>query len=538
MRVDFRWNTYKYLPYEHSLASRELSSLMGTAPIPIPGGLSIEGQGDWQECAYRTTYFREAISANGNRVIPLQTILEASANGILQSELPDIETAPALSRQSTRYSAHGFHEYRGKFNPQVVRAIGNILGLRANGWLLDPFCGSGTSLLEALHCGWNALGLDINPLAVLIARAKLAVMKIPTAILRAHTETVKQRLLRRFDNKQFDKAFTSYEIQVLGGKDWQARLPNPDYLCAWFTESVLVQLSTILDEISRLPSEDIRLVLQILLSDILRHVSLQDPADLRIRRRKSPPVNAPAVPMFLDNMSGRLETIFKAREHLPESNTVQDTMLADVKDCVSYVQPHPFFGTACGFDAAITSPPYATALPYIDTQRLSLVLLGLVDAGSIRPAERSLIGNREISPQERLKIEQCLNANSDRLPDECWSLCCDLRQALNEGSDGFRRQNVPALIYKYLVDMARMFEQVRQLLKPGAPFALVVGPNRTWLGGQSFVIDTPHLLSLLAESKGFRAHESVGLDTYQRYDVHQANSIRSETLIVLRRVDQ
>ena len=53
------------------------------------------------------------------------------------------------------------------------------------------------------------------------------------------------------------------------------------------------------------------------------------------------------------------------------------------------------------YDAAITSPPYAMALPYIDTQRLSLVWLGLVEPGGIAGLEAELIGSRELRGKVR-----------------------------------------------------------------------------------------------------------------------------------------
>src|SRR5205814_1650952 len=77
----------------------------------------------------------------------------------------------ASGHQPTRYSAHGLHDFRGKFNPQIVRAIGNLLALDEGACVLDPFCGSGTTLLEGAHIGWNVAGVDLNPLVVLISFA-------------------------------------------------------------------------------------------------------------------------------------------------------------------------------------------------------------------------------------------------------------------------------------------------------------------------------------------------------------------------------
>jgi site-specific DNA-methyltransferase (cytosine-N4-specific) len=185
-------------------------------------------------------------------------------------------------------------------------------------------------------------------------------------------------------------------------------------------------------------------------------------------------------------------------------------------------------------DAVITSPPYATALPYIDTQRLSLCLLGLIDARSIAARDRALIGSREITASERAKLERTLHSD-DRLPSAVRRLCRKLLACSLDPASGFRRRNVPALTFRYFADMERTFQSVRDVLAPGRPFALVVGRNRTRLGGKDIVIDTPHLLSEIGSASGFRLDDLIELDTYQRFDLHSRNAIRSEWLVILRR---
>jgi site-specific DNA-methyltransferase (cytosine-N4-specific) len=530
MRLDFYWHSYKYLPYERTLAHRELATLFGQQPTPWQHGLSIASSNGWASRAVRTTYFREVVAEDGQRIVPLQAVLEASAHGGQAESLPGIPGAPVLRRQRTRYSAHGIHEYRGKFNPQMARAIGNLVGLRPGDWVLDPFCGSGTTLLEAAHIGWNAVGVDINPLGVEITRAKLAARCISPAALVTYSSRLQQRLRQLTKGLTFDVAWNNEQLRRLGGPAWGSSLPNLDYLRDWFTESVLVQLSVLLTEINSIPLPEARLIFRVMLSDILREVSLQDPDDLRIRRRKSPPENAPVMPLFLDTMTSRVDTIVQARRLLSMPVASQSAILGDIRADVALVQrAYP----RQQFDAAITSPPYVTALPYIDTQRLSLAVLGLIDAAAIRTTEKRLIGNREITEQERQRLEEALQSNADYLPQDCWRLCCSMRAAVDKSRDGFRRRNMPALTYQYCRDMARMFRQVRQLLRPNAPFVLVVGCNKTRLGGQEFLIDTPRLLTSLATQHGFRLNEALELNTYQRFDVHQANSIRSETLLIL-----
>lgn len=532
MKLNFDWHPYRYFQYERALAQRELKALFGHEALQYSGGLSIETSENWNELASRTTYFRQVVADNTDYVIPLQALLEASSNGGAKETLPGIHIAPSLRTQSTRYSAHGLHEYRGKFNPQIVRAIGNLINLEPGNWILDPFAGSGTTLLEGFHMGWNVVGIDINPLSIEIANAKIAAMNISPSELINQSRNIEQRLSKRIAKFTFDIAFTDIERQEIAGNSWWNHLPNLDYLRSWFTESVLSQVALILTEIEQIADANIRLIFRVILSSILREVSLQNPADLRIRRRKSPAENMPAIPLFIETLNAQCSSILKARRVLNDRPSTQKALLGDIRKASELIRnidpktPH--------FDAAITSPPYVSALPYIDTQRLSLAVLGLINSSEIRTTERLLIGSRELTNRERQQIEHNIMENHDDLPDECIDVCKQLLAAVDGKQDGFRRQNMPALTYQYLRDMSSAFGQINLVLRKGAAFILVVGPNKTRLGGADFIINTPQLLKSLGMKTGFTIEESIELDTYQRYDVHQSNSIRSEVMLILR----
>ena len=89
------------------------------------------------------------------------------------------------------------------------------------------------------------------------------------------------------------------------------------------------------------------------------------------------------------------------------------------------------------------------------------------------------------------------------------------------------------MVYKYFADMGVMFSNMRRVLKDGAPFVLVVGGNKTTLGGQTYTVDTPTMLARIAEQRGFAVRQIRPLDTYHRFDIHHANSIRTEKMLVL-----
>ena len=149
--------------------------------------------------------------------------------------------------------------------------------------------------------------------------------------------------------------------------------------------------------------------------------------------------------------------------------------------------------------------------------------------------DAALIGSREVLTRERRDLEYAIEHNEAELPDSAWSLCKSLLEAYDPDGDGFRRRNTPAVVYRYLAGMTRAMSLTAQCLKRGGSLALVVGPSRTSLGGTTFVIDTPALLTAIGEHVGLSLTELHDLESYSRYDVHSRNSIRTEQLVVMRR---
>ncbi len=76
------------------------------------------------------------------------------------------------TKSVNQYLTHWIYPYKGKFHPQMIRALMNIIKIQNGETLFDPFVGSGTAVLEAQILGVNAVGLDISPLCVLISKVK------------------------------------------------------------------------------------------------------------------------------------------------------------------------------------------------------------------------------------------------------------------------------------------------------------------------------------------------------------------------------
>ncbi len=160
MNVKLKMPTYKMFPYELEFLKREISALTGHAPKIELHEILIENPSPYvmDMLLKKSTYFKSLIVENKE----IQTD---------QSLIECVRTEGR--RQNTRYLSHGMHEYKGKFNPQVARSLLNIFKIKETDSLLDPFCGSGTTILEANRLGINAVGFDINPLAIFISKAKL-----------------------------------------------------------------------------------------------------------------------------------------------------------------------------------------------------------------------------------------------------------------------------------------------------------------------------------------------------------------------------
>ena len=76
------------------------------------------------------------------------------------------------TRSVNQYLTHWIYPYRGKFHPQMIRALMNIAGVTPGSVVLDPYGGSGTTALEASLLGVDSISIDLSPLCVLLTRVK------------------------------------------------------------------------------------------------------------------------------------------------------------------------------------------------------------------------------------------------------------------------------------------------------------------------------------------------------------------------------
>ena len=516
-------------PFERQLALQELRALTGGPVVPVDGDEATASTFS-VACASDSGALRSALAywhsvGDGTHGITEQlrceTTLEFARHRALGGCLPEIMRARLLARppnkRCLRYATHGLHEYRGKFFPQLVRALMNIARLPRTAVVLDPMCGSGTTLVEARLSGRHGYGLDMNPLSVFISNVKCQALTLDPAALTNARDALRDALAK------------PTAARGAPGRSLVLSRTDQDYLDRWFAPRVLSELDDIAAAIRRLPTLTLRNFYQVCLSNILRGASRQKNDDLRVRRDETDPAAGETTARFLDEAerSARTVAAFLAERGRTDlgRHAVQE---ADARLAASALP-----SLAGAVDAVITSPPYATALPYLDTDRLSLVYLGLLPREHHRTRDTLMIGNREVTTRGRAEYWKFFEANKPLLPDGTRAVIERIHRLNAGGGVGFRRLNLPALLSKYFFDMREVIRQMFALLRPGGVLFLVVGNNRTIAGGQPVEIRTADHLGAIATGLGFRLTGDMAMDMLVSRDIFRKNAVPSERIIRL-----
>jgi hypothetical protein len=186
-------------------------------------------------------------------------------------------------------------------------------------------------------------------------------------------------------------------------------------------------------------------------------------------------------------------------------------------------------------DAVVTSPPYATALPYIDTDRLSLSYLGLLSRSCHRQREAYMIGNREITDRVRKEYEDHYKECRQSFPARITSLVDRIAELNRDADVGFRRRNLPSLLFKYFLDMRTVFAGMWDITRPGAWLFIVVGNNHTIAGAERVEIPTDQLLGELGEQVGLTLERIVSMEMLVSRDIFRRNASNAESILCFRR---
>ncbi|MEM9067184.1 MAG: hypothetical protein AAGE52_01720 [Myxococcota bacterium] len=282
------------------------------------------------------------------------------------------ELAKALARSSEERDTltHGFHSYPARMHPSIAN---EILSGHEDGLVVDPFCGSGTVLVEARVAGHRALGVDLSPLAVWIAEAKTDVRSDAyrasfRALVRSIGERSEERVRSRVD----------------------ARAPIPKSELRWWGPHVLKELAGLREEILDVSDRPNRRMLGMVFSSILVKVSKQR-SDTAMREETKRIRKGLSTEFFVRKgleLADRWEALAEATGRSSPRPTIREGDALELKR---------FVPKGAKASLILASPPYGGTYDYVDHHARRYAWLDL-DA---RKLERGEIGARRHFQDER-----------------------------------------------------------------------------------------------------------------------------------------
>lgn len=370
-------------------------------------------------------------------------------------------------------ATHSIHTYPAKLLPNIPYFfINNDFFVKDNEFVLDPFSGSGTVLLEAMLSGKNSYGCDANPLARLISKVKTSTYN--TAILKDIIASLK------------------IEVQnaTVGPNDKFPDVVNIDY---WFLPNIKLQLQAILKAIKKISDDEDKDFFILCFSNCVKKVSLADSrisvpvraklnrefntlhpffdeSKLKLKKLEDLDVFQKFTEIVYDNIK-RFENKDKVISKLQFTKIISDDArkLNLKNQCV---------------DLIISSPPYAGAQKYIRACSLNLGWTELSSKDNLRALDKQNIGRENYSKSDYLNLKVTDIEDADVLLKEIYSV-------------NPLRAHIAA---NYLLEMNQAIIEASRVLKKGRYFILIAANNQVC--GREF--KTQEYLRKMAENAGLK----------------------------------
>jgi len=232
---------------------------------------------------------------------------------------------------------HNIYSYHAKFNPLVPEYFMNKY-FKKDMRILDPFCGSGTTLRVALEKDINSVGIDLSPIAILNSKVKI----------------------NNYSYEEIEKYF----IDIISNDEilYDPKFPNKEI---WFSSENLKEMSQVYSAILQVDKESYRDLFKLCFLSLLNKIS---------RRRKTWNLG-----YIADNVMPNMESKYTLKkEFIKKIQSLQNKQDLSINSAASS-EVHNMnlldYETMGEFDGVITSPPYPFAVDFIKYHRLPLYWL-------------------------------------------------------------------------------------------------------------------------------------------------------------------
>lgn len=397
-------------------------------------------------------------------------------------------------------AAHNWYRFVLSFPPHLVQDYLNKFGITQTDQLLDPFCGTGTTVVECKKLGISSFGIEANPMAWFAGSVKLDWTPNPDELLAIASRIASQTeaTLKRIPHILLTLPEESEKIILTNSIS-----PLP-------LHKTLVLLNKIKKIEEKIYSRHLLLALA---KAVVSSVSnLHFGPEVGVGKAKD---DAPVVEAWMKQISVIVNDLRYLQTLKPTSATIYQ---ADARQLLQVMQP-------ASVDAVFTSPPYPNEKDYTRTTRLESVLLGFINNKTeLRALKQGLI---------RSNTRNVYKADTDDLWVANHPQIQQIAEAIENRrielgkTSGFERMY--ARITKlYFGGMARHLAELRHVLRPGAYLGYVVGDQASYL---RIMIRTGQLLAEIAEALGY---EIVSIDLFRTRLATATREQLREEVVVLR----
>lgn len=417
---------------------------------------------------------------------------------------------------------HDWYRFVLSYPPHLVRQYISAFAVGKGGLILDPFCGTGTTLVEARKHGIASIGCDAHPFAALVSRVKTN-WSLDTNLLKHHFS----RLVRRAETLMIKHGLASLSLdaklfqaadQVRRNgytltEDEEKLLPT-GFLSNRPLQRILILRDEIEAELGRRPSE-YREFFLLSLSSVIANGAGNFAFGPEIYRTKAKP-DYDVLGHFARHTHQMIAELSKINSAIP----------CPARCEVFRADARTLDGLPDDISAVITSPPYPNEKDYTRTTRVESIIVGLLrDRQNLREVKESLLR----SNTRNIFVD---DSDSDEVKEfkSIQSVCQQIerRRVELEKDSGFERL-YHKVVSHYFGGMRRHLRALRPKLRDGASLAYVVGDQLSFL---MVPVATAKLLAEIAAAEGYR---NVGCDLWrERVGTKVRNSKSNEKTVRVR----